>query len=472
MGVGSGSVQARSGRRFVTESGAPRGMRRRALARLIVRLIARSDARGGAVAWALPGVVMACWMVTSGCGQTTRDATPGDGPTGGAGGLGGAAQGGRRTTAVELFSTGALRGRADAEDTRDEVVWTPPIALGSPGWRESGESLCIHDGAELGQVGELTSFGVWADGGTVTTSATWACAGDTGAACAAGGPTKVRANSGRGWQTVLQDEVGGRSAPATNQLSGFPSGPVVLLNYRSYDFSPSVAPADSVTFLATSTSTRSTFEPPLGASDAAFAVAAFGVLSAKGYVLIREGEPAAGSSVHRYFERSWSQVDVIPSAAQAIWASDARVLVAASDGIYESAVSRGTFLPRVDAPSADYTSVWALTEDDVWAGTSHGELVHFDGQRWTVFESGTQGAITRLWGGDSEVFYMSDALLGRFKDGAAETLISTWAGARLWDVWGRSAREVFVTLTDAALANYRCGAKRMLWFDGVEFHSF
>lgn len=414
--------------------------------------------------------LIASWFAAAGCGRTTESDGAGD-SSGGVAGLGGAGHGARRTTAVPLYTTGALRGREDAEDTREEAVWAPPIALGSPGWRMSTDSLCFQDPGESNARHVLTSFGVWAHKNHVATSAMWSCAGS---ACAGSGPTKVRENAeGRGWQIRLQDEIGGRSTPATNQLSGFPRGPLILLNYSTYDFSPSTAPADSVALLHGGWEvTKSTLEPPLGESDAAYAVAAFGVDSFTGYVLIREGEPPMPSSVHRFLEEKWKQVDSIPSSGNGIWADQTRLLVAAKDGLYECPVSQGMFFQRRDAPIAEYTSVWALTEDDVWAGTSHGELVHFDGQSWDVLETGTQSPITRLWGSDGEVFYMNESLLGRFKGGELETLISAWPGLRLWDLGGISAREVFVTLTDEVLANYRCGQRRILWFDGAEFHSF
>ncbi|HET9929392.1 MAG TPA: hypothetical protein VFQ35_01840 [Polyangiaceae bacterium] len=366
---------------------------------------------------------------------------------------------------MQAFGTGALRGRAEPEDNREQAVWMPAFPLGSPGWRQSAEPLCVQDRSGLGVAGELNSFGVWADARGVWTSASWGSVNN-------GGPTKVRFNDGHRWVTWLQDEVGGRDTPipATNQLSGFPNGPLMLLNYRSYDFSPSIAPADSVALLDSSSLT---FEPPLGTSSDSFAVAAFGIGATDGYALIQERVANPSSTVHRYRgEHTWSLVGPIYTSASAIWASDTQVLVATDRWLFRHAPSDSQFLPMPLAPVTEYHSVWAFSDDDIWAGTGDGQLAHFDGVGWTLQSTGLNTPITRLWGSDGELFYISEAHFGRVRNGLPETLIADTAQVRFWDLWGRSSKEVFITLTDPTLAKYRCGPKRILWFDGELFHTF
>jgi hypothetical protein len=407
-------------------------------------------------------------ILLSACGQAERtgpstNTSGGDAAVAGgtaAGSNSGGASGGSAGF-INLPGSGATRGRGLAQDTRaDPPSWLPPIALGASGWQSSAEPFC--DTSQK----PVTSLGIWADQRGVFVSMT--------AQCPRGwcedGAFALQFNDGSGWRVRLTDSTQSPVYPSTNRLSGWPQGPVVLLDYTPFDFAPSVTATDSVIFVGT---WDTTVQPRLGALDGAAAVAAYGVGPDHGYVLVQENSDPATSSVHEYASGTWRKLAVLPTKAYAIWADGETVLVAgAGEGVYRRVSAAAEFERIAGVPAGDYFSVWAFADSDVWVGSGSGQLVHFDGASWKLFSTRSEQPIQRLWGSDQRLFYISNAEFGRADQSGIEVLIRDGSGLRFWDLWGRTKAEVFLTVTDSSLASFRCGEKRALWYDGAEFHRF
>jgi hypothetical protein len=362
---------------------------------------------------------------------------------------------------VVLPGTGATRGRGLARDDRPEPLgWSPAIPLGVSGWRQSSEPFC-----DTSQ-NPVTSLGIWASERGVFVSMTAQCKNDW---CEDGG-FALQFNDGSGWQVSITDTTQSPAYPSTNRLSGLPESSAILIGYTPIDFAPYRTAPDSVILFGKS---GALVQPRLSAQPGSAAVAAFGVGPEHAYVLVEENTERATSSVHEYKSGTWHKLATLPTQALAIWADDETVLVAgAHEGVYRRLQADPEFELLPNVPEGDYVSVWSFAHDDVWVGRADGQLAHFDGTLWNVFTTGTEQPIQRLWGADRRIFYISTTEFGRADEGGVEPLVRDGAGLRFWDLWGRAADEVFLTVTEPTLAAFRCGEKRALWYDGVAFHRF
>jgi len=128
-----------------------------------------------------------------------------------------------------------------------------------------------------------------------------------------------------------------------------------------------------------------------------------------------------------------------------------------------------------ELPVGNYTTVWGFNNNDIWAGNSGNQLVHYDGKSWEVFWTGdfpTDGiGIKMMWGMDQKLFFAGDRHLGVY-DGQQVELLARWSSSqdsvRLLDMWGNSPNEVFFTFNSGPSA---CEAG-LLWYDGSDFRRF
>jgi hypothetical protein len=135
-----------------------------------------------------------------------------------------------------------------------------------------------------------------------------------------------------------------------------------------------------------------------------------------------------------------------------------------------------TALPNV--PAGNYYSVWASGASDIWTGNDIGQLLHYDGKAWKVIRTGSTllATIGKLWGADGIVYFITEFEMGRWNGSSVDMLLEQPAGpiypTLFTGIWGRSAQEVFVAISDRLYLDYACGGNFMLWFDGSQFHQF
>src|SRR5580704_10916791 len=89
-----------------------------------------------------------------------------------------------------------------------------------------------------------------------------------------------------------------------------------------------------------------------------------------------------------------------------------------------------------DAAPAGFRAVWASGNSDVWAVGAAGTVIHFDGQSWTPFASGTTENLTGLSGtGPGDVWATGDNGSVLHWDGAAWSIVNSQSGVALIAVW-------------------------------------
>ena len=116
-------------------------------------------------------------------------------------------------------------------------------------------------------------------------------------------------------------------------------------------------------------------------------------------------------------------------------------------------------------------SVWAFSQDDVWAGTSGTQLVHFDGSDWSVAWTAQMcrgRGISSMWGAEGQLYFTTAKGLYLRRD-ATTTTIADWGCQPNLDtrsLWGNSLDELFIAVADES--SPQCGETIALLYDGSE----
>ena len=107
-----------------------------------------------------------------------------------------------------------------------------------------------------------------------------------------------------------------------------------------------------------------------------------------------------------------------------------------------------------------------------------GALVHYGAKAWQEFQTSApraEGGPVGVWGdGQGSVYYATTQMLGRWT-AAGEQVLLDFRSTPQRSISGFapvSPSEIFVSVLDSDLKQYRCGASVLLWFDGSEFHRF
>ncbi len=395
-------------------------------------------------------------IATAGCGLVDDDAPTSAGATSGTGGGSSVATG--TGGSVALNDAGEPIMPADNRPT--PPVWQP-FPLGTVGWETSTTPFCdTHQG-------RLSTFAVWADTRGVFVVSGTVCDGGTmespNPPCEPG--TALQFNDGTGWRIIYGDSPNGA------QLTGFPTGPVVLSTSSSLIFVGGV----NDTFGGPGLASATLETLPWDATQEAIAGAFFDAPD-HAYLITATGDASVPSVLREYRAGSWNNLGKLASPCTgALWAGGgALVSATGNQDICEgTSASDIALLPGI--PAGDYNSVWGFSANDIWFGNRAGQLVHFDGHTWQVVQTEAQGFIN-LWGADGVIYYYSNEIFGRWNGTTAETLLReapTPNGFGIQGVWGRSKDEVFLAMEgDYSLTNYRCGDFRLVWFDGKQFHLF
>jgi hypothetical protein len=304
----------------------------------------------------------------------------------------------------------------------------------------------------------VAGLDVWADQRGVFVLFDADCLLDPGYCAPGKNGASLKFNDGTGWQNVYQF---GPSVGSLALLSGFPDGPLILaggtaeLQYGVVFVEEGVA----------------TFEARLFPG----VVGAFGVGKDLAYAVGSDPADSTISEMLRYSAGTWSTTVLPTDVGRALWADDQTlVLAGGNQTIYMQTATSGNYVQLSGVPAGNYYSVWAFGPQDVWAGNSAGELVHYDGNSWQVYPTGSSGGISALWGANGQVYFTTTTQheVGRWNGQTVETLLTSGEVATVTDLWGRSSSEVFVTLHDYDFEGYACGGSFILWFDGTEWHQF
>lgn len=398
--------------------------------------------------------VLSCQVGLLACGNATH--SPGDGGTGaqaGNSGSAGTAAGGQAGGPASGGTSGsgnAGSGGAIIDKRPPPPEWVPPFELGAPGWRESTVPDCVQ------QQGQIDALSVWADARGVFTLAAIGCNPLTGVGCGAEG-VSLMFNSGSGWQSLYQI-ASNQPRSGSIQMTGFPGGSLLLaggilgqVGIYSFD----AGTLRNVWEVATSVRV-------FAGAKRAYAVDGTNVLESQG--------------------GAFKTIATLPSPGKAIWANEDIIAVVGDNQTFMTrAVNGGEFTPVAGVPAGDYSTLWGFSASDLWFGNFPGQLVHYDGTSFQVVSLATNPddpTVRSLWGVDGELYFISTYEFGRVRAGSEQAEILIGSGSarvprvHFAGLWGLSAKEVFLTLSDEDYYRYRCGGMFTLVFDGSRFHEF
>ncbi|MEO6598282.1 MAG: hypothetical protein ABIQ16_00310 [Polyangiaceae bacterium] len=439
--------------------------------------------RAGFAGWVLAGGALLV-----GCGSTRAgDPTlPHNGSTGEGGAAAGSANSGGEASDGRSGSTGSgasetggstatgdggLAGNG-GEASNDPVdmrpprpLWDPPFSVGAPGWRDSSKALCEN------YHGDENAFDVWADSRGVFGIFATTCNILAGTSCGNQG-VSLQFNDGTGWQVLYTVPPGpGMGSPGDMYLSGFDAGPVLLSGYLP----------DQLGIWRISLKGKATLDAPLVVTRP-FTV---GANLAYAVGLSNPEQVVIPDTLYKLTDDKWSKELTLPAPAQGIWADQDRIVIAGGDqAVYQKGAADADFVAIPGVPAGDYSAVWSFGPDDTWVGNQAAQLVHYDGSKWTVFETGAKDVsgrgIAQLWGSsDGQLFFRTYTEMGRYDGNKVELLLKLPAGGNpesprvsIGGLWGISSKEVFVSVSDGEFNQYACGGQFMLFFDGKALHSF
>ncbi len=114
----------------------------------------------------------------------------------------------------------------------------------------------------------------------------------------------------------------------------------------------------------------------------------------------------------------------------------------------------------VAAPSTNsYSCIWVNTADDIFIGTTAGEILHYDGTTWSRMYTATTSGIQDIWASSStDVFAAAGngTILHYGGVGSAWTKMNTGTGYHMMSVWGSSPNDVYAlgSYFDAKIFHY------------------
>ncbi|HEY5285253.1 MAG TPA: hypothetical protein VIM14_20835, partial [Polyangia bacterium] len=158
----------------------------------------------------------------------------------------------------------------------------------------------------------------------------------------------------------------------------------------------------------------------------------------------------------------------------ALWADATTMVIGTNEGLNEGFVylvtSEGQPVLQTGLPVTGFTAAWGFGSQDIWVGGNDGSLYHYDGAAWTLRGTlATDGyGIIRMWGIDGNLFVVTSTELAQW-DGTHLSILESLESHHLYrDLWGNSAKEVFVTIL-----NYEDSSNPVFqarWFDGSSIH--
>jgi len=350
---------------------------------------------------------------------------------------------------------GATGGNVPVDTRPPRPTWDPPFTVGDPGWRDSTEPLCEK------HVGDQEAFDVWADSRGVYGLFATTCNVLAGTSCGKQG-VSLQFNDGKGWQLVYALlPSSGMGSNGDLRLAGFDSGALLLSGFLPDQVGIWRVTPDGTVALDASLDVG---RPVTVGANLAYAF--------------------DSEKLYRFGGDAWAEYLPLPAPSQSLWADkDRLVLVGVSQAVFQKTADED-FAAIPGAPAGDYSAVWSFGANDTWVGNQAGQLLHFDGSKWTVFETGSKdvsgAGIQQLWGSsDGQLFFRTYTEFGRFDGKKVELLLElpadgdpSFARVTTGGMWGLSSDEVFIAVSDRQFNKYACGGQFMLFFDGKTLHAF
>lgn len=363
-------------------------------------------------------------------------------------------------TCCELFEDRCCDGTGRCSDPLPPPPeWEPPIAaadLGAPGWKSSTETFCPG-------VSETGWGSVWSDSrGVFVTSTVYPqnpMNADGGDGTCIGCPyMTIQHNDGTGWRT-LDAELG----YGQQRLKGIEGGALVL-----YGSGETMGIPGGRCGLAVLDGSTLRCEPVEGVTDVA-------ITGTTAYAALQ-------GDLVRYDGSNWGPVPVpFPGQRElsALWANPDLVVGTGMSPGKLFTLRNNTWTIENTRTLETFSTVFGLSSTDIWAGTMQEHVFRYDGAEWKQVPwagktcNQGQSGITAMWGKDGVLYFSTVTALARW-NGTSVEVIASWdcntRSAAIIGLWGNSANELFVLITDYSDFRRPCGNHFVMHYDGSKFH--
>jgi hypothetical protein len=361
------------------------------------------------------------------------------------------------------------------------VPWDPPFpSLGEPGYMDSDVPLCSG-------IDQVIAFGVYSDkrgvyamvSGSGISHVGVTHEDDAGVDIGDMGPqvleqyltrTQIWQNDGEAW-VLRTDEP---DLGSTLELTGVPGGALFINDPTNFEILG-----------------------PMGIGS--IKKCALGVVQ-EGELTCQDVDPVqdvtvvdktlayaimGGTRLLEFDGKTWhGNTDLLPYPATAVWGDHDDVIAVGKAG---TVLWHSQNMWTLEDPGTleSFTSVWGTSRTDVYAGTSSGAILHYDGMNWKQIgklggtSCKTQLPVTGIWGADGVVFFHTDAQFARWNGTKLESLGNWTCGTslngplRITSIAGNSSTEVFLSIIDPSRSfsgQDMCGGQFVVRFDGKKFH--
>jgi hypothetical protein len=362
----------------------------------------------------------------------------------------------------------------------EPVAWDPPFsAIGDVGYKDSTTPLCSG-------IDQVASFGVYSDSrgvyamvsGSGISHVLRTPEDDAGVDIGDMGPqveqyltrTQVWQNDGTEW-VLREDEP---DLASMLELTGIADGPLFINDPTNFDV------------LAMQ-----------GIMTASIKKCALGI-AGDGKITCQDVDPVqdvtvvdktlayaimGGTRLLEFDGKTWhGNTNLLPYPATAVWGDRNDVIAVGKAGTVLW-YSQNMWTLEDPGTLESFTSVWGTSRSDIYAGTSSGALLHYDGANWKqIAKLGgtsckTQLPITGIWGADGIVFVHTDAQFARWTGTKLESLGNWTCGTspngpiRITSIWGNSSTDMFLSIIDPTRSfSDKCGGQFVVRYDGKKFH--
>ncbi len=277
-------------------------------------------------------------------------------------------------------------------------------------------------------------------------------------------PPGIWANLGTGWQTTYTWRQGTdvASDPDRAGLKGFVDGALVPFGVLPCSIQLVDSQGAHCSGANESISDVATVGPNL-----AYAVYWDRILRFDGSMWTQLGDPLPSPDV----------LTIGRVRSRALWADASTIVIATMEMQNEGYVylisSEGTPALQTGLPVVGFTAAWGFGSKDIWVGSSDSRLYHYDGTDWSLkasFSDDGGWGIIKLWGSAGSLFVVTGTEFAQWDGTQVNTLESLSGSLYYKDLWGNSAKEVFVTLVNYEEGEH--GTFEARWFNGSVVSQF
>jgi hypothetical protein len=149
----------------------------------------------------------------------------------------------------------------------------------------------------------------------------------------------------------------------------------------------------------------------------------------------------------------------LPSTLYAVWANDEHVFVAGSSGFMRYLNKRTAWNPldfkhMNSGTNSAVTSILGFSSKEIFMGDLDGNLLSYDGTKWSIKDSNVASKIIAIWGTSANNMYLTSRDEILHWDGVSYRTLDNILEHKIFSIWGASENDVFFAGEYATILRY------------------